>query len=90
MIRNHVFRLTFTMASEGNISPVGTRGHQCNAIHVSLTISRPGILIITTRAPMIGMVNNAITNQTTNNNDYPFCEVNCLVLTDASFIQLVY
>ena len=58
---NHAFRLTFTIASEGNIRPVGAKNDiRLIPYRYELTISLPGMLTIIANAPMMGMVNTAI------------------------------
>ena len=58
---NQVFKLTFTIASDGSMSPVGARNDMRHMPYMyEFTISRPGIFTRMANAPMMGMVNTAM------------------------------
>jgi len=58
---NHVFKLILTMASEGNIRPVGARKDMMAIPYIyEFTISLPGTFTRIANAPMMGMVNTAM------------------------------
>ena len=56
-----VFKLMFTIASEGSISPVGARNDMRHMPYMyEFTISRPGTFTKIANAPIMGMVNTAM------------------------------
>ena len=58
---NHAFKLIFTMASDGSISPVGARNDMRHIPYMyEFTISLPGIFTKMANAPMMGMVSTAM------------------------------
>lgn len=58
---NQVFKLIFTMASDGSTSPVGaTKDMRHMPYMYEFTISRPGTFTKIASAPIMGMVNTAI------------------------------
>ena len=58
---NQVFKLIFTMASDGSTRPVGARNDIRHMPYMyEFTISLPGTLTNMANAPMMGMVNTAI------------------------------
>ena len=58
---NQVFKLIFTMASDGNISPVGARNDMRHMPYMyEFTISLPGTFTRMANAPIMGMVNTAM------------------------------
>ena len=58
---NQVFKLIFTMASDGSISPVGARKDMRHIPYwYEFTISLPGTFTKIASAPIMGMVNTAM------------------------------
>ena len=58
---NQVFKLIFTMASDGSIIPVGARNDMRHMPYrYEFTISLPGTFTSIASAPIMGMVNTAI------------------------------
>ena len=58
---NQVFKLIFTMASDGRISPVGARKDIRHMPYMyELTISLPGTFTKIASAPIMGIVNTAM------------------------------
>ena len=58
---NQVFKLIFTMASDGSISPVGARNDIRHMPYMyEFTISLPGTFTKIANAPIMGIVNTAI------------------------------
>ena len=61
---NQVFKLMFTMASDGSISPVGARKDMRHMPYrYEFTISLPGTFTKIASAPIMGMVNTAIPDE---------------------------
>ena len=58
---NQVFKLIFTIASDGKIRPVGARNDIRHIPYMyEFTISRPGIFTSIANAPIMGIVSTAI------------------------------
>ena len=67
---NQVFKLIFTMASDGSIRPVGARNDMRHIPYMyEFTISLPGTFTRIANAPIMGMVSTAIPEVDCMNNE---------------------